>query len=213
MLTYKQEKSSKGSSRVKGEVRREQIVRAVLRIIARRGVKALTTASIAGEVGISEANLYRHFKNKGEILNATVEKVGAGLAGNLEKVRTMSAASPLVRLGKLFRMHLEYMESNDGIPRLIFSEEMHINNEKLRKKFLSIINSYSLSVEALIREAQEAGLIKKEINPEALVTMFTGLIQALAMKWSLSGFSFPLAKRGVRLWKNLEMHMLKERNL
>lgn len=209
MFTYIDKKTTRPGARLSGEIRREQIAQAVLRIIARRGVKALTTASIAEEVGISEANLYRHFRNKEEILYATVEKIGEGLSGNIEKVMAMPAASPIARLGKLFRMHLEYIESNDGIPRLIFSEELHIDNEKLRKKFLNIINSYSFGVKALIREAQEAGLIKKEIDPEALVLMFTGLIQALTMRWSLSGFSFSLTGRGVKLWKNLERCMQK----
>ncbi|HDH53599.1 MAG TPA: TetR/AcrR family transcriptional regulator, partial [Nitrospirae bacterium] len=55
------------------KTRRAQIVQAALRIIGSRGVGALTTAAIAKEVGISEANLYRHFENKEEILNAMTE--------------------------------------------------------------------------------------------------------------------------------------------
>ena len=42
------------------------------RIIGKRGVSGLT-AAIAREVGLSEASLYRHFKNKDEIFYATVE--------------------------------------------------------------------------------------------------------------------------------------------
>lgn len=45
----------------------------------------LTVAAIAHEVGMSEANLYRHFVDKQEILLETVERIGEGLRGNLEK--------------------------------------------------------------------------------------------------------------------------------
>ena len=43
------------------------------RIIGKKGVSGLTMAAIAREVGLSEASLYRHFKNKDEIFYATVE--------------------------------------------------------------------------------------------------------------------------------------------
>ena len=71
--------------KVRGEVRRDQIVQAALRIIGKKGVSSLTTAAIAKEVGVSEANLYRHFRNKDDIYFATVSQVREMIMGNLEK--------------------------------------------------------------------------------------------------------------------------------
>ncbi len=49
-------------------VRQEEIILKSMEIIAREGIAALTIKNISGKVGVSEAALYRHFKNKDEIL-------------------------------------------------------------------------------------------------------------------------------------------------
>lgn len=75
----------KQAGKVKGDVRRDQIVRATLSIISRKGVSSLTTAALAREVGISEANLYRHFRNKDKIYMAAVSQVQKMIKKNLDK--------------------------------------------------------------------------------------------------------------------------------
>lgn len=194
----------KNGSRLSGDIRRDQIVEAALRIIAMGGIKSLTTAAIAEEVGISEANLYRHFNSKDEILQGAVEKIGEGLLRNLDIISEMSGNSPLLRLKRLFMLHLEYIEKNEGIPRLIFSEEMHIGNKKLKERLLKTIQLYSARLKSLIKEGQKAGLIKKEIGNPSAAMIFIGIIQILTMKWSLSGFSFSLVDEGMKLWRDFE---------
>lgn len=194
----------KGCSKVDTEVRREQITQAALDIIASDGVKGLTTSAIAGRVGISGANLYRHFQNKNEILNSVVAKIGADLLQNLRAVRDAAPEDPLLKLTKLVRRHLEYTQNNKGIPRLVFSEEMHITNVPLKEKLVRVINSYTQEISSLIREGQEAGIIKQNMEPQALALTIVGLIQVTVLKWSLNGFSFSPVDQGMKLWKNLE---------
>ena len=194
----------KGCSKVDTEVRREQITQAALDIIASDGVKGLTTSAIAGRVGISGANLYRHFQNKNEILNSVVAKIGSDLLQNLRAVRGEAPEDPLLKLTKLDRRHLEYTQNNKGIPRLVFSEEMHITNVPLKEKLVRVINSYTQEISSLIREGQEAGIIKQNMEPQALALTIVGLIQVTVLKWSLNGFSFSPVDQGMKLWKNLE---------
>lgn len=198
----------KSRRKVKTVVRRDQIAQAALRIIAKSGVSGLTTSALAKEAGISEANLYRHFKGKDEIIALTVEKIGEGLRRNIEEVFSMGTnESPLKKLKKVFMLHLNYIEKNEGIPRLIYSEEIHIGNQELKQNLLDSINSYSARLELLIKEAQKAGLIMKGINPSASALMLIGMVQVTVLRWSLSGFSFQLADEGMKLWKNFEKSM------
>lgn len=183
------------------KTRRAQIVQAALRIIGSQGVSALTTAAIAKEVGISEANIYRHFENKEEILGAMTEEIGAGLEENL---RAVTAGSPVARLKKIYKLHLEYIEKNDGIPRLVFSEQLHMRETHIKEKLLDKINAYSLKLSGIIKEGQKGGLIKKELSPKAASLMLIGMVQITTLKWSLSGFSFSLVDEGMKLWKNYE---------
>jgi len=191
----------KTAKKLDRETRRRQIVRAALGIIGSRGVGALTTAAIARKVGMSEANLYRHFENKEEILHAMTEEIGAGLQENLGAV---TAASPVARLRMIYKLHLEYIEKNDGIPRLVFSDQLHMGESRIRKRLLGKIDSYALKLSEIIREGQKGGLIRKDLNPEAASLILIGMVQITTLKWSLSGFSFSLVDEGMKLWKNYE---------
>lgn len=194
----------KGIAKVATEVRREQITQATFNVIARQGVKGLTVAAIAKQTGISEANLYRHFKNKDDILRQAVENVGAGLLENLRRIQGASSDEPLVRLRNLFRMHLGYIVENEGIPRLVFSEEIHLGNHEFREKLLNAINSYAQGVESFVREGQTKGSIHSEADASAVALTFIGMIQISTLKWSLNDFSFCLIDEGMRLWDNFE---------
>jgi AcrR family transcriptional regulator len=192
-------------SKFSKEVRRDQIMQAVFRVVAERGLKGLTTAAIAREVGISEANLYRHFKNKDDIVKAAIEKIGEGLIANLEQVlRTRVTASPMEKLKRLFLKHLQYIENNKGIPKMVFSDELHVGNRALQEALLGAINTYSGSLNELFLEAQNCVLIKKDLDPQALALTFIGMIQVVTLKWSLSRFSFSLVHEGKWLWINFE---------
>ncbi len=188
-------------SKVKREIRRDQIVQATLRIIAKKGMNSLTTATIAKEVGISEANLYRHFKNKQEIIYETIETIGRGLSINVEKVFKYDM-NPLNKLEKVFLLHLRYIEKNEGIPRLAFSDEIHMGEKEIKERLFNFINSYTDKLSMLIKEGQKMGLIKDDIKPKSAALMIIGIVQVTVLRWSLSDFSFSLLTEGKKLWLN-----------
>lgn len=185
------------------ETRRAQVARAALRIVGEKGVKGLTTAAIAAEVGISEAALYRHFKNKDDILMETLDKIGEGLQGKMQKLMTSSIPC-LEKLKTSFILNLEHIENNPGIPRLVFSDQIHINNDMLREKLLGNINGHLSRLEMMIMACQQAKAVRDDIDPKASALMLLGMIQTLAMKWSLTGFAFSLSDAGLNLWENYE---------
>jgi AcrR family transcriptional regulator len=200
----------KTAVKMRNDVRREQVVQAALRIVGKKGVGGLTTSAIARAVGVSEANLYRHFKNKEEILFETGKGIGAAIRKNLEVVLA-ARVRPTIKLKRAFLVHLEFIEKNEGIPRLGFSEEMHINNKRLKKEFLKNIGLYASGLETLFREGQRLGAIRGDVDRKALTAMFIGMVQVLVMRWSLSGFSFPLRAEGMKLWNNFEKCIALER--
>lgn len=194
--------ASKVTGKVKGDVRREQIVQAALRIIARTGVSSLTTAALAREAAISEANLYRHFRNKDEIYMATVSQVQEMIAKNLEKVLAEDSA-PVVVLRHFFTLQVRLMEKNSGIPRLMFSEELHVH-QHMREKILQTMYGVSGKLASLVRDGQKVGTIRKDIDALTTVLMFVAMMQGLAFRWSLGGFSFSLAKEAAKTWNNFQ---------
>ena len=60
------------TSRRPTEERRQQIAEAALRIISGKGVHRLTAQELGREVGIADGTIFRHFKDKAEIVRAAV---------------------------------------------------------------------------------------------------------------------------------------------
>ncbi len=192
----------KAIRRVRGEVRRDQIVQAALKIIGEKGVGSLTTAEIAREVGISEANLYRHFKNKEKIYSAAIVHVRDMITRNIERAFS-GGATPLTKLKRFFALQIGLMENNSGIPRFMFSEELHMSRA-MRKNILQTMYAVSNTLASLIREGQKTGSIRKDIDAKTSSLMVIGIVQGLTFRWSLGEFSFSLAAEGRKTWKNFE---------
>ena len=101
-------------------------------------------------------------------------------------------------------LHLDYREQDEGVPRLIFSDELHTGDMYLKQKLLKAISSYVTTLEAIVRDGQQTGNIGKMISPKATAMIFIGMIQVMTLRWSLSSFSFPLVAEGMKLWHDYE---------
>ena len=122
-------------------------------------------------------------------------------AGDIMDIELMECNNRYLRK---FFLHLTFVEKNEEIPRLVFSEEIHGGNAKLRAKILNTINIYSAKLESIIRDGQVTGDIKKEIDPRSATLTMIGMLQVTILRWVLSGFSFSLEKEGLKLWRNFE---------
>lgn len=58
-----------------GQTTRAKLMHAATLIVARDGMEAATTAAIAGEAGVAEGTLYRHFESKDDLLIAAYRQM------------------------------------------------------------------------------------------------------------------------------------------
>jgi TetR/AcrR family transcriptional regulator, fatty acid metabolism regulator protein len=188
--------------RMKKNVRREQIVTAVLDIVAKEGAAGLTIGRIARAVGITEGNLYRHFKNKSEVLHEAASRVFEDLTRTLE-IAIAVPGSPLDRLRETFLSHLRYIEQKEGNPRAIFAAAMHGTNQEMRGEALAAMDDYNRRIAHMVREGQREGSIRIEIDPNGLARVFGGMLQESILRWEFSGFAFSLEQDGSGLWETL----------
>lgn len=180
------------------EERKSEIVAAALRLAGDIGPDRMTTAALAKEVGISHACVFRHFPNKGAIWNAV-----GGYIGKLLQVKTVlsgkSDMPPIDQLRTLFNAHLTFIEATPAIPAILFSRELHSENENLRTFFEGLLASRHQYFSKLIADAIKTGQFRQDIDPEDAAYLILSLVQGLAMRWSLSARSFCLADEGCRL--------------
>jgi AcrR family transcriptional regulator len=115
------------------EQRQQQIATAALDVIAERGLGEFTTRAIAERVGVTEGTLFRHFKNKSEIVWAAM--------GVLEQILFEDdpdpSAPPLQRLEAFFKRRARLIGGAHSIGHLAFSDQLrHIAGERGRARVL-----------------------------------------------------------------------------
>ncbi len=182
-------------------VRQKEIVQAALEVIGKSGVRALTIAAISESAGMSEANIYRHFGGKDEILFALADFIGTVLMG---KAATIAAGSrrPLEKLKTIFFTHITLIDEHPGIPRFFFSEDVHLGDPKLAETVTFRIGSYVETVSGIIAASVYEGELKEGLAPRETALTLIGMIQFTTLRWTIGGATFDIKSEAERLWNN-----------
>ncbi len=180
------------------ETRKAEIIEATLCLADRFGPDRLTTEAVAEAVGLSQPGIFRHFPKKQALWEAVAAHIGTEMETRWKRVQK-SGASPLDRLRGLIAAQLRLLQTIPAIPAILFSRELHTMNDDLREAFFRLMGRFHGLVAALIDEACKAGELRDDLNPDDVAFLIVGLVQGLAVRWSISGREFSLRKEGERL--------------
>ncbi len=183
------------------EVRRQEIIETTLRLADEVGPDRLTTEMIAREVGLSQPGIFRHFPKKENIWEAVALVLSERMRKIWEEAKEGEERPPLERLQELVRRHLQLIEQTPALPAILFSREMHLENEALRKAFFGTMQKFHEHLTELLSKAKERGELRPDLDVDDAGYLIIAIIQSLALRWSLSGRSMDLVKTGERLLK------------
>jgi len=185
---------------MKTEDRKIQIIDMTLSVIGESGLQGLTTAKIASKCEITEAAIYRHFANKDEIILRAIETIGRRLSATQASI-IQEPIDPLEKLSRIYRTHLEHIQKNRGIPRIIYTSEVHLD-ETMRSKLYDIIERYIKNIKLILEEGIFLGRFKSDLDVSAEAMRFLSMIQFSAFRYSLSGFKKDAIEEGLTLWNS-----------
>jgi AcrR family transcriptional regulator len=182
------------------EIRQEQIARAALKLLGRKGWQHLSLAAIAKEVGVVTSAVYRHFTGKDELLDAVFDLVHQSFQNSLQAARN-STEDPVDCLHAVLRNHVELIRGGVHVPRIILSEDVFIGSARHRKRVQAIYRNYLGEIAGIIADGQRQGLIREETAAETLSVMWLGLVQSPAILWLLGHGDFDLQSHCESAWK------------
>lgn len=183
--------------------RQMDIVDAAIRIIARKGYRELTTKNLARELKLTEAALYRHFRNKDELLQTILTYFGEISAQVLENIRD-HGLSPWQKVERFVMNRFEIFCQKPDLGSVIFSEELFRNDPALMKHMRSIMHSHRDEVIVYIKEAQELGQINPHCDPDQIFRIVVGAMRFTVTQWVLSQRGFDLVEEGQKLIKAIK---------
>ena len=171
--------------RLPTEIRRAEIVAAVLRLAATRSPAAITTGDMAAELGFSQGAVFRHFPAKDAIWMAVLDWVDAELIAALHAA-AQQGATPLEGLERVFMAHIRFVVASPGVPRIIFHELQHPDDTPLKQRVRALLGRYRQILARLLDAAADRGLLLAGLDRQAAATLFIGTIQGLVMQSMLA---------------------------
>ena len=184
--------------------RQIEIIEASKDLIGGKGVQALTIKNLANKMSFSEPALYRHFKDKTEIIKALLvfhkDIIQSGVLDILKTER-----NALNKFEEILKFKFAHIEKNPALVMVIFSETSFQYNSVLSRVVRKILEQRTGKIISLIEFGQEEGSIRNDIDAVQLATVVLGCIRTTILSWKLSGFKTDLEADGKKIWKTLKI--------
>jgi AcrR family transcriptional regulator len=156
--------------------RQQEIAAAVIRIIGEQGFPALTTSTLAAEVGLTTGALFRHFPSQDAILTHATRHA-------VERIATTfpdSALPALERLRTLAANRVTVLGPDPGLAWFVRSEQaMLALPDEAAEELRNLADRSKRFLLKAIREGVADGSIRNDVPAEHLMVIVTGTIHSL----------------------------------
>lgn len=178
--------------------RQYEIIQAAGKLLIEKGVKGLTTKNLAAEMGFSESALYRHFKNKEDIIVYLLDYLGQNIQQRLSAI-AYSSAHPTEKLLQIFNSQFEYFSQNPHFIVAVLSEGLIDDNTKITQSIFNIFQFKSQLLSQLIDQAKQSGQITQNIATSDILHILIGSFRLMMFRWKMTQFNFNLTQQGIAL--------------
>jgi TetR/AcrR family fatty acid metabolism transcriptional regulator len=169
-----------------------KILSSAIKIFGEKGFQNATIAEIAKDAGIGDATIYEYFKNKEDLLLAIPVEITKELIPLIND-HMMGIKGALNKLRKFIWWWLNYVEKNSGYGSIVLLElktsKTYVSNEA----YQAARNFYKIVLD-IIREGQEEGSIKKEMNIYLARSICVGAIEHIIIRWLLKDRKYSLTQ-------------------
>lgn len=182
------------------EIRREQIAEAAMNLIAAQGLRRMSIAAVARRVGIVPSGIYRHFKNKDEIIHAVLNRVGRRLAENVEAA-CRASDDPLQQLNGVMMRHIRFIREGRAVPRMVFAEDSQTDNSLLKQHVVGVLSGYISLVAEIVERGQARGDIRSDVDSRTVAMMLFGIVMPAGIIWHMTDGGFDVTRHARQSWR------------
>ena len=188
--------------------RQQEIIESAGKLLMQKGVKGLTTKNLALEMNFSESALYRHFKNKEDIIVLLLDYLGSNIKERLNIISEKNSTSE-EKLKQLFSSQFEFFNQNTHFVVAILSEGLFDESEKINQSIMKIIHYKMELITKIIEVGKENNEFTKSIETQEIVHIIMGSFRMMMLKWKFSKFEINLINQGNKIMDTVIKLLLK----
>jgi TetR/AcrR family transcriptional regulator, fatty acid metabolism regulator protein len=167
------------------EARKEQILKAAIKVFAGKGFQKATISEIAKTSGVSDATIYEHFSTKEELLFTIPVRATQQVKGLLKHhLGFMRGAANKLR-GIIYG-HMLFLESDPDFASVALLT-LRQNREFLETEGYRLMEEWSVAIIDVVKEGIASGEFRPDTDPVLVRFMMIGSIETIATSWLLLG--------------------------
>lgn len=173
------------------EATRAAILDAAEKVFLRNGFSAASLSEIAAEASVTKSLIHHHFQSKNGLWGAVKERRFIPYAERqLEMMRSAPASDALIRSS--FEVYFRYLRDNPQLVRILAWLFLEGNEGE---PCIPLDNRLMAEAAEKFREGQQAGIIRKDLDPRFVLFVFVGLVQHWFQDQSHFRHSFGIAEK------------------
>jgi AcrR family transcriptional regulator len=159
---------------------REAIYESAMALFLQKGFDNVTIEDITHQIEIAKGTFFNYFPNKESILlyfmRRHLEEVKDQIPGVIKEAKTTQQ-----KLHCLFSILAKMVVTNEPLVKWVLLESLRLRVYKKEKKEVS--GKILQNVVEIIRQGQESGEIKKNMNPEKIAKIMESIFFFSAIRW------------------------------
>jgi TetR/AcrR family fatty acid metabolism transcriptional regulator len=165
--------------------KRERILKAAIKVFARKGFYAARVSEIAKAAGVADGTIYLYFRNKDDVLTSVFESRITRLVEVLREI-VGGGGSFEERFTRIVELQLGVLDGRRDLAEVVTVNLRQ--SSKLLKQFAAPFFVQYLEVMAgLIAEAQREGTVRDDVSPRLVARSLWGAIDGIALTWAIGG--------------------------
>lgn len=181
--------------RLPAEKRRESILKAAERCLARRGYYSCTTADIAAEAGVTEPILYQHFEDKRDLVECmrhhTVKELSRYVV-----TRVLRRNNPLAGLREAAEAAFDFTRRHRSKMRAYYYSIPELGRGGFHRTPVDRLHHLYAAVAYMLEEAQRRGEAKSEVNAAEFAWSYVALMEIVYIANAL-GLAVPFKDKSM----------------
>jgi len=182
--------------------RQQEIIESAGKLLMEKGIKGLTTKNLAQEMNFSESALYRHFKNKEDIVLLLISFLSDNINSRFITILNSEINAEEKYLA-LFKSQFQFFKTNPHFIVIVLSDGLMDNSEDIKNSIKKLIETNFGAIKKVMIEGQESNVFNQEMEAENLVHFAMGSFRLQMLQWKLSNFSVDIEAQGMKTMTNL----------
>ncbi len=167
--------------------RKLQILQTLAEMLQNPHGEKITTAALAGRIGVSEAALYRHFASKAQMFEGLIEFIEQTLFGMINKIAS-DERSGVKQIEAALPLLLGFARKNPGMTRVLIGEALVNEDARLQARINQLQDRLEATLKQSLRVAASQNEIPAATDAGAIANLMMSFVVGRWHQFAKSGF-------------------------